>query len=59
MSGYRLPNPARGAPLRFSFDGRPFVGHQGETLAAAEHLSLARFERGRPLFETAGASNRS
>lgn len=35
MSGYRLPNPARGAPLRFSFDGRPFVGHQGETLAAA------------------------
>ena len=28
-------------------------------LAAAEHLSFARFERGRLLFETAGASNRS
>ncbi len=31
----------------------------GAPLAVAEHLSLARFERGRPLFETAGASNRS
>ena len=31
----------------------------GAPLAVAEHLSLQRFERGRPLFETAGASNRS
>ena len=35
MSGYRLPNLARGAELRFSFDGRPLLGHRGETLAAA------------------------
>ncbi len=35
MSGYRLPNPARAAALQFSFDGRPLIGHRGETLAAA------------------------
>ena len=29
MSGYRLPNRARGATLHFSFDGRPLLGHRG------------------------------
>jgi sarcosine oxidase subunit beta len=30
----------------------------GKPHPLAEHLLLSRFERGRPLFETAGASNR-
>ena len=56
MSGYRLPaagSAGRGASTAFSFDGRPFSGHAGETLAAAllaagERLVARSFKYHRP-----------
>jgi sarcosine oxidase, subunit alpha len=35
VSGYRLPGAGAARVLRFSFDGRPLVGKEGDTLAAA------------------------
>jgi sarcosine oxidase, subunit alpha len=35
VSGYRLPGEGAARALRFSFDGRPLAGKEGDTLAAA------------------------